>query len=564
MNHPAVASLLLVAVSVSPSFAARFIAFVPQPAVAGNVSLASERLVSMSPLPPGTDQHWNEYVSAWRDHATNPADVKARNRLGLPADEAVATAVSPGQAMARSLERSFRIAWTAPITIETQHFVILADLPPEDGTAIAVDLERFYAIWTQMFFPLWKDRQSWDRSEATRSTRSPATRSMTATAKMRVVVMRDRSQYESALSAEGAAIAQSTGYYSGPARLTFLLHEARRDRSAWVSEESRATRYHELTHQLLAEATETKLRAMPGERSGFWLAEGIACYMESAVIDEGFATIGGWEASRLQFARHRVLAGGEAASLAQLRTLGRLQFQRHPDLASLYAIAAADCHRMIDQAGGAGLHDVIAQLAKLYQIRITTSGLSGANAAAAESNDLVAYLTLDDDALTPVTRSDLTNLCLTRCRLSPAAIARIVPQQSLQWLDLTALRITTADLTRLCPEANRLKQLSLEATAINDSIAAWVSGATSLEELDLSWTKISDQVLAELPNAAPLETLWLTGSNVSDASIDVIANFKSLRRIDVQRTAVTEAGRARLRSLRPDIALDPLELVNAK
>jgi len=563
MNHPAVASLLLVAVSVTPGFAARFIAFVPQPTVAESVSRESGGVMATLPLPPSDDRQWSEYCGVWREHATNPADSKTRSRLGLPADEAVAMKVSPGQAIARSYERSFRVTWTAPITIETQHFVILADVSPAEGAAIAVDLERFYAIWTQMFFPLWKDRQTWDQAESKFPARSPAARTA-GTAKMRVVVLRDRSQYESALAAQGPAIAQSTGYYSGSGRLTFLLHETRSAQSAGASEESRATRYHELTHQLLAEATDTKLRSMPGERSGFWLAEGIACYMESTVIVEGLATVGGWEASRLQFARHRVLAGGEAASLAQLRTLGRVQFQRHQDLASLYALAAADCHRMIDRAGGAGLDDVIGQLAKLYQIRFTPSGLPGGNATAAEPIDLVEYLTLDDDSLTPVTRHDLTNLCLTRCRLTPTTLARIAPQHSLQWLDLTALAVTAVDLTRLCPQADHLKQLSLEATAIDDAIATWISGAAALEELDLSWTKAGDTVLSALPHAAPIETLWLTGSNVSDASIDVIGNFKSLRRLDVQRTAVTEAGRARLRMLRPDVALDPLELVNAK
>jgi hypothetical protein len=56
----------------------------------------------------------------------------------------------------------------------------------------------------------------------------------------------------------------------------------------------------------------------------------------------------------------------------------------------------------------------------------------------------------------------------------------------------------------------------------------------------------------------------LTGSRITDASIDRIAAWRSLRRVDTQRTQVTDAGRARLARLRPDLTIDPLELVPAK
>jgi hypothetical protein len=68
-------------------------------------------------------------------------------------------------------------------------------------------------------------------------------------------------------------------------------------------------------------------------------------------------------------------------------------------------------------------------------------------------------------------------------------------------------------------------------------------------------------VIAALPVSAPLATLWLTGTKVTDESLPRIASIKTLRRLDLQRTKVTEVGRQRFRAARPDVALDPLELV---
>jgi hypothetical protein len=274
--------------------------------------------------------------------------------------------------------------------------------------------------------------------------------------------------------------------------------------------------------------------------------------------------VGGWESSRLQFARHRTLSLGETPLVDAIEKLGRMQFQRHVDLPSIYALAAAESHRIIDHNDGEGLNEMILQLAKLYQIRRPASRPQDQQKTAATKNDLTTYLTLSDQSLTPLVRDDLINLCLARCNLSPATLQRITPQQNLVWLDLTALKVSTSDVIRLCPQVTSLKQLSLEATLIDDSIANWLVNVSAIEELDLSWTGIGDAALSAISVDAPLQTLWLTGSRISDASIDRIAAWRSLRRVDLQRTEVTDAGRARLARLRPDLNIDPLELVSTK
>jgi hypothetical protein len=260
-----------------------------------------------------------------------------------------------------------------------------------------------------------------------------------------------------------------------------------------------------------------------------------------------------------------VLATGDSLGLAELDSWSRAEFLRANELTRSYAFASAHAHRIADRADGTGWTELLTRLARIYQIR-TTSPLPpipkpNARGRDADANELRDYLTLTDDTLTPIARDDLVQLCLARCPLDPESLRRIPPQRDLRWLDLTAIPVTTSDVTRLLPDPANLEQLSLEATAVDVGLAEWLSQARSLTELDLSWARVDDAVIAALAEAAPLDTLWLTGTGVTDASLERIASIKTLRRLDVQRTAVTEAGRQRFRGRRPDVTLDPLKLV---
>lgn len=525
------------------------------------------------------DRRWAEYLATWRAHHLDPADPGPRRRLGLPERAAGLIDVSDGATLAREYARTVRVRWSNPRQVTTKHFLILADAELAAIEELALELERFHAIWSQLFFPLWKDRGGWDRSGDVATGRAPArspprstTRGReTEPTKLRVVIFRDLDQYQSALAGQPPATRVSTGFYSEPLRTTFLrqpttvVDPAETDTDLAAIAEARATLYHELTHQLLAEATEARAGSSPGMRGGFWLAEAVACLMESTHIRDGRATVGGWESSRLQFARHRVLVNGDSLTLSEIEPWGRNQFLRSTELARGYAFAAAHAHRIADRQDGQGWHELLARVARLYQIRTMATlppiPRPTARDRQAEADELADYLRLDDPRLTRPAPRDLFQLCLARCALTAEAIGGLPPQRELRWLDLTGIPVATVDVTRLLPEPHRLKQLSLEATGVGPGLGEWLARATALEELDLSWTQCDDTVINGLAKEAPLSTLWLTGSSVSDESLPRIAAFRSLQRLDIQRTTVTEAGRARFRTLRPDVILDPLELV---
>lgn len=532
--------------------AARFVAYFPLDATA--TPIIADAVDGELTLPPQSERvpqklrdQWEAYCDAWRRHHLNPSDQETRNRLGLSA-ETMKVVQSNGRATAASM----RLPSGELQRFETEHFVLLSDVNAERATEILREMERFYAVWTQLFFPLWRDRDQWDHT-----IKLPRPRIST---KHRVVLFRDVARFAEVLRAEGPGVAQSTGFYSDLKRITFMV-----DDTEAAAGENTATRYHELTHQLLTEATDARARVRPGERRDFWLVEGIACYMESLNLRATDATVGGWQASRLQYARHRVLGTGDDLPLGDLIGDGRLAVQQRTDLARWYSFSAAYAHRMIDHDNGTGLIDALDRLSAVYQVRVSPFLAASVNHEASEGMQgqtvaLSSYLQLGDADFSAAGTDRLLDLCLTRTAVTADGLSKIEPQQNLRWLDLSFLPVDNKEVLRLCVSASSLEQLSLEATRVDDSIRQWLSQAERLRELDLSSTAIGDATIVALPETLPIETLWLTGSKITDASIDRIIAMKSLQRVDFQRTGVSGIGLNRLIASRPDLQINPLEI----
>lgn len=540
---PSSAFLLVVLATMSSgqiAAAAQFTAYFPLPS-----DVARGTAAIRSPLPPQTEAmaagpygQWQAYCSVWRKHHQEPSDASVRVRLGIASDQA-AVSVSSG----RSAAASMRLPLMDMRRVETEHFMLLSDAPQERASQVVRDLERFYQVWTQLFFPLWKDREHWDRAEKSSRPR--------AAVKHRVVLFSNAARYAAVLRGVGPGVGQSSGFYSDLKRITFFHDDDGDDM---------ATRFHEITHQLMSEATDAKPRLRPGEQRDFWIVEGIACYMESATFHEDHATVGGWQASRLQFARQRVLGLNDVMPLESLADEGRRAVQQRQDLSRWYSFAAAYTHQLADQDDGGGWTGVLQRLAQVYQIN--PSALAVGLEPPVPQESLNEYLHLDDEQIEPVLHDRLAALCLTRTAVTSAGLKKIASQRSLKWLDCSFLGIDSADVIRLSPRSSTIEQLSLEATRVDDLIGDWLADASQLRELDLSSCSIGDAVIAKLPRAAPIETLWLTGSRVSDSSIDTIAAMATLQRVDVQRSAVSEQGLARLRAARNDLQINPLEVAS--
>lgn len=498
---------------------------------------------------------WNAYVQLWKAHHNDPTNPILRRYLGLPLQGNTQIKHRPGRSAPRWL------AWRGGsyAQFDTPHFVIYSRADDETSRAVIEDLERCYWVWTQMFFPLWEAHPQIARTfdELTPDQSIPEflqgrSDRLGLGAKLRVVLFRDATEYRKTIDIPG--VERSTGFYSDERQTTFLYGDKSGDKSGHV-----ATRRHELVHQLFREATDSGLRRqMPGEDSDFWLIEGIAGYFESLHVGTGYATVGGWDSPRLQFARYRFFAGGDRLPMAELRKDGRLAAQQRPDIARWYAHAIAQTHRLLDGGDCGKRQWVYQQLAEQYRIG-TTFEVDDNDPG--DANSVLEFLSVNDDHLA-ANRAErkLTHLCLAGCSITPAGLAQITPSDQLSRLTLTGRSINVESVVRLIPNSKSIRQLSLEGTAIDSRISTFLNSAVNLAELDLSSTAADDSVVDAIGNATNLSTLWMTGTKVTDHSISVISEMPRLENIDLQRTGVTAAGIERLVKDRPKLNVNPLEI----
>jgi hypothetical protein len=295
-------------------------------------------------------------------------------------------------------------------------------------------------------------------------------------------------------------------------------------------------------------------RDKPGEKSGFWIVEGIAGYFESLRIGKAIATVGGWDSPRLQFARYRVLVHNDMMPIRELRADGRQDAQARQDIARWYAHAIAQTHHLLD-SGDTKQRIAIYQL--LNQRYATGAKIAGGEINPGVEQRLRQFLAIDDKLIkaNPISYP-LTQLCLAGCEVSEKGLDQIPASPAMRWLDLSRQPVGNAAVERLVPNPSSLRQLTLEQTKIDHGLKDWLGKATELRELDLSHTPVDDAVMKAAASAKNLEVLWITGTKVSDQSSDVIAGLSELQMVNVQQSAMTQAGLSRLKKNRPRLKLN--------
>ncbi|EMI20890.1 putative secreted protein [Rhodopirellula maiorica SM1] len=507
------------------------------------------------------DAAWRAYTELWLAHAADPANRSIRRFLGLPLNGAIEIRSTRGRSAPSWLQ------WRRGSyqQFESPHFTIYSRASDADSQRVAVDLEQCYWVWTQMFFPLWEGNQQvslafadWHPDTSVADHLAKKTSRLSTRTKMKVVLFRDWNEYAATLSESIPGIERSTGFYSDENRTTFLFAG---------HDETEATRRHELTHQLFREATRsTRSRTsrsgsdkMPGEDAGFWLIEGIAGYFESLQLHPSHATLGGWDASRLQYARYRTLVGGDFMPLSELEPEGRLQAQQRTDLARYYAHAIAHTHQLLDGGSVDNRKWIYHRLAELYGIQTPYADVPDPITGV---QPMRSFLTVNDNDLKRNPPDPATKrLCLSSCEVTADGMGSFPKLPELDWLDLSRNRQVDSDaVNSILANATLLTQLSLEATAVDNRIAGPLKNATKLEELDLSFAAIDNTLIQTISGLSELRTLWLTKTQVGDAAMDVIESLPKLEVLDVQQTNVTDARLEQFKRARPNVKLNPLEL----
>ena len=542
--------------------------------VVGNAVIAADRTTLFLPLAPEVEGSesgeglfadvalgeqaspgWKAYRRLWQAHHADPANAGIRRFLGLPLKGDFESTAKRGRGAPRWL------GWKSGsyAQVDTAHFVLYSKADREASMRVAEDLERCYWVWTQMFFPLWESSaqvslalKDMGDDESVTSFLESSPQRITTRRKLRVVLCSNADEYRKVLGAT-PGVELSTGFYSDKYK-TVLLFASEQD--------DPATRRHELVHQLFREATRSGLgRSMPATNEGFWLIEGIAGYFESLYLGPEIATVGGWDSSRLQFARYRLLVGGDSMSMDELRQDGREAAQARSDIARWYAHAILRTHQLLDGRSARDRQWVYDQLATLYKINAESASLEDELDWSGLDRSVRKFLTVDDQHLADNRVCyPIQQLCLAGCEVSETGLQTIPVSPSLQWLDLSRLPIGNAAVRRLVPEPEKLEQLNLEATRIDSGLENWLRKATKLNEVDLSWTKMGDGAIESLSGATKITTLWMTGTQISDQSLAAILKMPDLESVDVQRTKVSGAGVKQLQAGGSQLDVNPLEL----
>lgn len=463
----------------------------------------------------------------------DPDHAEARRVLALPARKTNASPAASSPAVDHPLTGWRRGQYWR---VRTDHFVIATSHSAAVAQEAARHLEELHDVWRQMFFPFWSS------GEALQARFEGRDESLGPKQQHQVVIFKNRDEYVAKLQASQPQIELTSGYYVDERKTVFLYAGDESTRPTWR---------HEVAHQLFQETLDVP--AGVGERGNMWMVEGIATYLESLRVYNGYATVGGPDAQRLQFARYAGRRGAFLLPLLQLAPLTRSELQAHADIRAIYTQSTGLAHFLMDGEQGKWRSAAVAYLTAIYARRDTAQTLAERTGEPLEEMDrrYVEFLDVTDDDVTQFPDTPpLRLLSLGRTSVTDRGLAAIPAQNQLEWLDLSFTPVTDAGLARF-RGSKSLKQLFLEETHITDQLLSWIGELKDLEELDLSGTKITDQGLARLSGLKKLRELYLARSQVTDRGLESLAGLKQLETLDLDATEVTAAGVGRLQQALP-------------
>lgn len=482
------------------------------------------------------------YRLLWQAHHFDPANQEVAKQLA--ADRMLkAPSAQRGTRPLTDYRWPARSYWE----VASEHFRVLTQGDPEPAKTLCVELERGLAVWRQVLFPLWStDQLIADSIRQNKPTLAPST------APMRVVLFPDRAGYLNLLEPLVPGVGRSTGYYAPKWNVTFVYTDTQSDRT---------TQFHELTHQFLQEGSRFRGARTPGRDDGFWVVEGIACYAESIQWFDSYATLGGWDAPRMNTARYRWLQQQHRRELREMTPINQAQIVKIEDLAEWYTDAAVYVHHFLDRGTNEQRQSLFDHLEAVYR----RSGDARWDQGQVNADMLVQSLQVTDQDLAHVSNgASLRELCLGGTEVTPQGLQALPPLPNLRWLDLAALPVDDQGVLQLLRQTKDCEKLNLERTKITDAVAVAIARQSKLRELDLSSTRTGNAVAQALQSCKELEVLWLTATQMEDGAIDGLLQLPKLRRVDVQRTRITPGGVQRLkREAGQRLDVNPLQIQTA-
>lgn len=182
----------------------------------------------------------------------------------------------------------------------------------------------------------------------------------------------------------------------------------------------------------------------------------------------------------------------------------------------------------------------------------------------AETDPRAPLASIPSAALAAAPDLDQRDAALAALRERGAVATPVSPREP--WtavrFDLLDGGVTEADLALLEPLAPTLVSLNLAGTGVTDAHLAVLPALPRLERLHLERTAVTDEGVRRLADLPSLTYLNLYGASVTDHALVTIAQMPALESVYLWRTQVTPAAAALLSTLRPNLAVemgDPLE-----
>jgi hypothetical protein len=464
----------------------------------------------------------------------DPEHEEARRILGLA--RGVTRKVAPRAAASEHRQFAWRRGqhWT----LESRHFTIESNHSAKACLDLATELEQLHDVWRQLFFP------AWGKDELVAGRFAGQNIELVKPRRFRVVLFKDREEYLRQLAADGSNVGLSTGIYLDEQRASVFFAGDEAKRSTW---------HHEVTHQLFQEYLDAPA-GIAGEHS-VWMIEAAALFMESLVLGDGFAQLGGYDAGNLQFARFRIRGGDFHLPFEDLARLGREELQSHADIRKIYSQTAGLGHFFLE---GEHREAFVRTLIGLYQGRARADSLSEACEVPYSELDrqFVQSLDVTDEQVrrTPP-YATIRDLSLRRTSVTDAGLQAFQRCDRLEWLDLSLTAAGDEGLAAFS-QARGLRLLFAERTRITDEALAQIGKYSQLEELYLSSTPITDDGLPHLEGLRKLRHLDLAGCPLTDAALPSIAQLRQLEVLDVSGTRITAEGLARLKGSLPRLEIE--------
>lgn len=269
------------------------------------------------------------------------------------------------------LRRDFTNAWE----IESEHFLVRTNTSREEGVRIANQLEIFHQWLTTNFAAFFETPDALQKrfEEA-----SPRHRTASTSAPMEVHYFATRAEYDRVIRTKSELLARvvTNGLYWEPDQTCYFFRNP--------EDPELVTVFHEATHQIFDLATAADRRSASRKRqvvlrqrqatpwvmcesANFWMLEGIACYFESVSIREGQISVGDPGYVRFQAAQQRLLRDNFFVPLQIFSSMGKDDFQQHPNLPQLYSQASGVAHFLMHYQDGTYRDDFVKLLSAAYR-----------------------------------------------------------------------------------------------------------------------------------------------------------------------------------------------------